>query len=415
MNIKSMAPRLWGRRPGKTLAFLAIALFMGLAWTTTSHAAPTAANTTIVNTVTVYFADAAGNNPDSLTSTASFVVTLVPIAPVLNAPDDQTIDASATATYSYTITSRANGLDTYVLNQVSITDSPGIGVSTASINGGVLTVDLGATVVAADVPIAASGLTSITVPSDGTGGGAVNGIDGDSFVEINGQVFDVDSVTDNGTGTSIITVTGNGTLTVVNVGDLIAEQVAFDVVVTPGTVTIADPNPFIDLVISANVDGDPLLIDTDETRTSVEGFVLTVTKYVRNADTPSVGNDLFNLYGVEYYRSGVEGEPGDHMEYLIRIECSGSSTATELIIEDNIPQFTTYVPGSIALALNPAALTDFVTLTDGLDHDAGAVDDIITTNTVFIYAGIGGDDDPGLGGSLAGGSTAYGRFQVTID
>lgn len=424
MNITSIAPRLWGRRPGKTLAFLAMALFLGLAWTTTSHAS-TAAYTTIRNEVTVQYADAGGNPQADLSADVEFSVALVAATPILNAPGDQEIDSSATATYAYTLTATANGPDSYTLSAGPLVESAGINGSAVVINGGTLTVNLGATTAAEAIIVNAGANTTIVVPSDLASDGAVNGIAAGDIVVIGVNEFTVFDIVDNGgVGTSEIIVAPNTTTPSIAVGEIIGERGSFSIVVTPGTVTDATADQTIEVTLFAQDAGTIAASTNDVTVTTVTGLTLTVTKYVRNDTTPNAGIGAFDLYGdgtFIYYTGGVQGAPGETMEYLVRIEnAAGGSMATGLIIIDQVPEFTTYVSGSMALAVDPTVPGNFASLNDNdSGTDAGEYDGSDPA-TIYIYAGSNGDDGGagygnGSGGELPGGSTTYGRFQVIIN
>ncbi len=395
-----------------SLLALAAALALIMAWSPAAHAS-TAANTTIRNTVTVNYADAAGTSQTPLTASVDITVSLVESTPALSAPADQTIDASQTAVYNYTITSTANGPDTYNLNVDAIAQSAGISGSTATLS--INSIVLGATTVAADVTIAASGNTDITVPSDDTGGGAVNGIDAGDTVIINGAAFTVASVTDNGgVGTSTITVTGNGTALTVSAGTLIHEQGSFTLTVDPGTVSDATTDQTITVDISADGGSGPA---TDQTTTTVTAVQLSISKYVRNVTTGTAGSGTpVTVDGNTYYPAGVTGVTGNTMEYLVVVANGAGSQATNVVIQDSVPAFTTYVTGS--MALDPDG-SGFSPLNDDPDNgDAGEYD--AANRMIYIYAGSGGNDGganygDGTGGNLPASKTTYGRFQVTID
>jgi hypothetical protein len=84
---------------------------------------------------------------------------------------------------------------------------------------------------------------------------------------------------------------------------------------------------------------------------------------------------------------------------------AGASLATNVIIEDAIPQFTSYVDGSMSL--------DGSAIDQSVNGDAGRYDS--ATNTVYIYAGNTPGTDDGTGGTLTESQTTVGQFRVTID
>ena len=123
--------------------------------------------------------------------------------------------------------------------------------------------------------------------------------------------------------------------------------------------------------------------------------------------------------GVDYYASGVSGNPTDTMQYLIVIDNSaaGAGTANNIVVSDPIPQFTTFVASSIEL--DDGAGT-FVAQDETADDGDAAELDTTGNGTVYVYAGAGGDDTTagagnGDGGNLVAGEISYVIFQVTID
>ncbi|MDJ0757776.1 MAG: hypothetical protein QNJ19_00170 [Woeseiaceae bacterium] len=93
---------------------------------------------------------------------------------------------------------------------------------------------------------------------------------------------------------------------------------------------------------------------------------------------------------------GNEPVPGATITYTIEVSVTGSGTAVGGIVEDVIPTFTTYVPGSLTL--------DAGTLTDAADADAGELN-TSTTPTIVVR----------LGDVTATGSPRTVQFDVLID
>lgn len=241
--------------------------------------ANTAANSILRNTVYVDYNDAGGTPQAQIFDSVDITVTLVAASPTLSAPIVQTTDSATNAVYNYTITANTNGPDTYDLSVDSIVNSAGINGSTAVLSSA--SVSLGASTVAVAGSIAAGGTTDITVPSDGAGGGGVNSIIFGDTVVINGQVFTVAAVTDNGgvPGVSTIRLNGNGTATAIAVGDVIGEQTTFTLTVTPGAVS-ATTDQTIDVTIGAQDSGTIDAKVTDVTQTTVQVAALSVIKEV---------------------------------------------------------------------------------------------------------------------------------------
>lgn len=406
-------------------ALLALAVF-----DTTQAEANTAANHKIRNTVTVRYDDSQGTVQTAVTSSTDVTVNLVPAIPTLSAPADisNKVPSDLNAVYTYTITTNANGPDDYNLTEQSLNADAGVaGEATAF---GANPINLGASTVASAGNIAAAGNTVITVPADSVNDGAVNGIVATDVVVINGQVFTVDSVDDSNGGTasatSTITVQGNGNLTAIAIGDLIKEQKNFTLTVSWATV-VAASNQTITAQIGARDSGNVAVMATDTTVTTILMPSLSVTKYVANITNPVVGGGSTKTVdtgggagSITYYTTGVNGRPGDTLEYLIEIaNGAGASQTTDLIIEDPIPAFTTYVAGTMRLDPGTAV---FGALNDDANGvlDAGEFDNGSTPKKVYIYAGDGGEDGgggfgDGTGGTLDAGKTTYGVFRVTID
>ena len=115
--------------------------------------------------------------------------------------------------------------------------------------------------------------------------------------------------------------------------------------------------------------------------TTVTAPVLTITKAV----SPS-GNQA----------------PGTVLTYTVTVTNTGAGTATAVIITDLIPEFTTYVPGSIKTGDTVATLE---TKTDAADEDGAHY--------------VSGDNPAVIGGNAANSIAVSGtfilQFQVTID
>lgn len=386
----------------------------GQAWATT------AADTTLRNTVTVSYSDAALNPQTALTASVDVTVNLVRANPLLSAPADISTDPATAAVYSYTITTAANGIASYTMTTPFV-QSAGINSSNAAASTGLIT--LGATTVATSTTIAAAGTTTITVPRDNTSDGSINGLSVNDFVVIGGQVFQVSGIgADTASpGTTTITVNGNGTALAVAAGALIAERQSFTVTVTPGTVT----NAAVDQTITTTTTATDSVVNTytsnDVTVTTVLSVGLTVQKLVRNtnygagAGGNAAGVGPVAYGGNTYYAGGVTGNPSEVLEYLIVVTKNATtSSATQVKISDPIPPFTTYVGGSMSLdnGSGVVALND-----SGSDGDAGETNGI----AVYFYPGTGGSDGPGAGvndgtgGSMGANAVSYATFRVTIN
>jgi len=298
--------------------------------------ASTAANTVIRNTATVNYKDTAGNAMPAVSDSVDVTVSFVCAPAAISAPADQNTDPNTDAVYNYTLTSQANGPDTYTIATAAPTESAGITGSTATLS--TTSIVLGATTAAAT---AESGATSITVPNDAASDSSINGIEAGDTVVIGGSVYTVASVTDNGGtvgGTSTITLS-TALTTAVAVSDPIYEQKPFTMTVDPGTVSAASDQTITVTTSATGTGGCDAA--TDETKTTVHVATLTVSKDVTTDDTCSSG---WTSGG-----SGVSFPPGDTICYRITVRNTGNSNATAVTVIDAMPAYTTYVAGSTLL------------------------------------------------------------------
>lgn len=395
---------------------LAVATLLGAGLVTTLPAwATTAADTTIRNTVTVSYADAANTAQTPITAQVDITVNLVRANPLLNAPADITTDPATNANYAYTITNTANGLATYSVNGAVTAQSAGISGSTV---GAVANITLGSTTVATGTTIAAGTTTVVTVPRDNTSDSSINGLIVGDTVVISGQTFTVTAIGADtaGPGTTTVTLNNTGAALVVTAGTLIAERKSFTISVDPGPVSNASVDQTINVTTTATDTVDNTKTANDPTITTVASVGLTVSKLVRNVTNAVVGSGAVSYGGNTYYAGGVNGNPGDVLEYMIVVSKSASaSSATGVKISDPIPPFTTYVAASMRID-NTGGGT-FTALNDNDSNgDAGETDG----NTVYFYPGTGGADgaaglNNGTGGSLGASAGSHMLFRVNIN
>lgn len=350
----------------------ALLMFMALAVTPHHASANTAAYTDIYNIATVNYKDATNTIAQTpVTATAKVTVTLVAAQPSLNAPADQDTTLGVAATYNYTITTNANGPDSYALstsaNGGSVTNSANITASTAV--PAPTPIILGATTIVTPITIPAATNTAIVVPSDGNSAdGIVNGIEGGDTVVINGLVYSVISVVDNaslvGIVTSTITVNGPASA-LLPYGTLIAERKTFTVAVTPVTMTPTTTDETIVTVVSAKSAGAAAA--TDSTTTTVRAASLTVTKQV-------------SLDGATWAAT-ASAAPGTLLYYRVTVHNGGSGNATSVVITDPLTAYTTYTLTSakratgagVSYAAAPTALSDTIAAADGYDWNETTV------------------------------------------
>lgn len=399
---------------------LAVVTMLGGGFLAGSQAwANTAADTTIRNVVTVNYADANNNAQTAISAQVDVYVNLVKAAPTLTltSASTVTIDQSQTAAYTYLLTNNGNGIQSFDVTN-ALTPSAGVASASASY-APAGSIKLGASTIATGVTIAAAGTTTITVPADNTSDASINGITAGSTVVISGQVYTVSSIgADTASpGTTTITVNGNGTASAaLAAGTLISGRTTVTVTINPG----ADSNAAIDQTIAdvtaANDHTTTALVSGNtSTTTTVAGVGLSVIKYVRNITHPIVGGGAVTwpaAGGNTYYASGVNGNPGDTLEYMIVVSKSASaSSAKNVIVTDNIPQFTSYVTGTMKID-NGAGFS--AALTETADADAATYVGGATPQVTF-YAGAGGTGSPAKGGTIASSGAAHVIFQVTIN
>ena len=121
--------------------------------------------------------------------------------------------------------------------------------------------------------------------------------------------------------------------------------------------------------------------DTATFTTTVTAPVLTITKTV----SPT-GNQ----------------PPGTELTYQATVTNVGTGVATSVVISDIVPQYTTYVAGSIKTGATAGSL---VARTDASDGDGGRYDagtDVVTAGGAGVL-------------SLGAGGTWVLEFKVTID
>jgi uncharacterized repeat protein (TIGR01451 family) len=352
-----------------------------------SHAS-TAANTTISNTATVSYQDAGGAAQTPVTATATVTVTLVPSAPLLSSPANQSISQGSTATLTYTITGTANGPDTYSLGSVATPTNVSAVTPTAPAN-----VTLGGTTLAA---AAAAGNTSLTVPYDGSASNAsVNGLAVGSTVVVGGNLYTVASITKNaGANTTTVGLTGAITGATVAAGQVVGESKTFSVTVASGTVTSgASGSHSVNTTATSASSPNPATTQSTPTVVTVNRPVLTVVK------TVSTDN------GATFAATGT-ASPGTPVVYKIVVSNGGSTSALAVTFSDVVPQYLTYVAGSGKYATSSA--TSYATAT-ALTEGVGGYSYTAGTTTVAYNPG-----SPGVG-TVAGGGELVLFFRATVN
>jgi hypothetical protein len=348
--------------------------------------ASTAANTAISNTATVNYNDAGGTAQTPVSATSTVTVTLVPSAPGLSSPGNQTISQGSSATLAYTITGTANGPDTYNLSSVATQTNVSAVTPTAPAN-----ITLGGSTLAV---AAVAGNTSITVPYDGNASNAnVNGIVVGSIVVVGGNSYTVSSISKNaGANTTAVGLTSAITGATVAAGQVVGESKTFNVTVPSGTVTSGTSgSQSVSTTATSATSPNPATTQGTATVVTVNRPVLTLTK------TVSTDN------GTTYVASGT-APPSTSLIYKIVASNTGSTNAVSVAISDLIPQYLTYVNGSGKYATSAAttygAATALTEGSGGYTYNAG---------TVAYNPG-----SPGVG-TVAGGGVLVLFFRATVN
>ncbi len=325
----------------------------------TSAMAETAAGTVISNTASVSWAGGAGAS-----STVTVTVTLLEAAPTLVFTD--TVPAAASiagtgvgslfpVTVNYTITSGANGVDTYGLDWANPSNT-GVGIPTLDPNGTNATsiTDLGGSMV-----ISNTGTTDITVAGLVADHGLV---DGDKIV-IGAETFTLSDSQANGSNTDFtLSSTPAAALTT---GTPVYEQQTISLELVTGTLTLANGDHDLNLTASTTT-GSGATTKTADHKIYVGGATLTILK---ETDKTSAA-------------------PGETITYTITVTNAGTANAANVTITDPTPTYTTYVPNSGSYSIDSGAA---VSIADG-------------------------DLTAGLNiGSLASSIIAIITFQVTVD
>jgi surface adhesion protein len=389
-------------------ALLSVTLFLtasaGSAW------ANVAANSSIINNATLSYNDGTGTR----TATASVTVTvaLVPSIPTVVPGPPQTTSyngPSTLLTNSFTVTASANGPDTYNISSAITGQTNNSGNATATPQTS--SISLGAT-----VTLSGSTTTAIVVPSDGTSNNSVNGIVAGSTVVIGVDTRTVQSVSDNATGTSVVTLSSALTAAPA-AGIVVAEQKTVLVDVTAGNITTSGTNLMVtkNITVTSATNSSITVTSGTVTDTYTSG-VATLSKYVRNVTTPAsvTGSPSPYVYNsTNYYPTGVNAKPGEVLEYILVASNSGSGAVTSSVITDVLP--TAYVT-LLANAYGSAREVTYVSDTGAASYYSAASDlDQATyaAGTLTVRVGTGATNS--AGGSIPATSFVLALYRVTVN
>jgi hypothetical protein len=295
-----------------------------------------AANTQIFTEATLTY-DAGTGTPQTSKASVKVTVALVPAPAVLSVPDDQTavyVQTNTATTYSYTLTAGGNGPDNYSL-AISIIDPKNTSGHSAEIQNIALNIPLGASVTTVD-----STALNIYVPSDGVSNDEVNGIAVGDFVVINGEVREVESVTDPATGTATL-VLKTSLSSAPGAGVSVWEQTTFDIEVLSGTIETAGES--ILLTVETSVTNSAGKVADQVLNTFTSGAAV-LTKYARNMTTSANNNSgtgakSFTVNGstATYYTGGLKAVQNDEIQYVLVVQNAGTAKVLDCDVHDLLP------------------------------------------------------------------------------
>ncbi|WP_111657814.1 DUF11 domain-containing protein [Isoalcanivorax indicus] len=375
----------------KRLAFLAAA---GCCLLANPALAATGGGATIHNAATLTFSGG------EMTATVDVSVLTVGAAPVISVSGPANANAGDVAVLTYTITSTSNGLDSYTLNAGS-TDT-----------------DVGAPALTVTPPVISLGASITSRPSTADAiyiaAGSETGLDAGDTVRITiggtDYLYEITSVTP---GTPAFTV-GNTTTPeqptmivlsnatsgapAIGAGDVpagvqIGEVATFTVNVTAGAPTVpgSGGNHTVEITGETTAPGPG---GTPENFTDGGNGVVTVfsgeavlTKEVRNVTT-----------GTAFASTGTTARSGDVLEYRLTASSLPGETVSGAVLEDSLPEHTSYVADSTQLNGNPVA-----------DDTVGA------TLLPLDEGGLQINTPSGVAGELVDGESAVILFRVSVN
>lgn len=365
--------------------------------------AATGGGAVIHNAVTANFAGG------SVTASVNVSVATLAAAPQISVDTTaQTVVATSTATYNYTLVNSSNGVDTFSITassvDVGMAGAPGLDVNATATPSSNFTLGASIASLASDasgniyIPagsesglntgdeIVISGLGSYTVATliPGTAASTTGSV---TTPEISTQM----TVTPIGASPPV----GAGT---VAVGTQLGERAVFPVVVTANTPSVAG----VDGTHTVNLSGSTSATDAtnavvnyttsagngNETVTTVTSAAVSLIKEVRNITT-----------GTAFAISGTTLQSGDTLEYRITATpVAGAGNLLNSLVVDEVPNNTTYISGSTTL--NAGAVAD----------GAGS-----TLPTTAANGGLQINSPSGAAGVLVDGESAVLIFRVTVD
>ena len=368
-----------------------------------------AANTQIINQAQLSYFD--GLTTKTATASVTVTVSLVASAPTIVPGPAQSTSyngSGTTLTDSFTITSTANGPDTYNLS-AAVTGS-------TNTTGPTVVPTAPNVVLGASVTTIGSTAQVIVVPADGTSNSSVNGIEVGDTVVINGESKTVTGISDNASGTSTITLNSALVGGAPGAGVLVAEKKTITTTVTAGTITSSGTDVTVSANITATSATTPGATATSASilNTFTSG-VATLTKYVRNVTVPSGTGSPYTYGGNNYYLTSVTAKPGDVLEYLLVATNSGAGSVSASVVTDVVP--TRYV--SLKTGVYSSGTRDVTYV-----NDAGAASyltsvpdsDAATYAAPTLTVNVGTGATNSAGGTIPGGNkSVLVLYQVTVN
>ncbi|MCD5314794.1 Ig-like domain-containing protein [Kineosporia babensis] len=181
----------------------------------------------------------------------------------------------------------------------------------------------------------------------------------------------------------------------------------FNSTVTDGGTNVAGRNPSGQTFgFDADVLQSSLLLNPSDTTaklrmtTGGERFFPAVATFVSNIYAPRL--DVTRSAAVTDTVADGRNRPGDRITYSVDVVNNGDSDAANIVLSEQIPAGTTYVPNSLRI--------DGALVSDTADANAGEVSG--TTVTARLGTGAGGSG--GSGGTLAKNATARVTYTVEI-
>lgn len=375
--------------------------------------AAVAANTQIINEATLSY----GTGVDARTATATVTVTVSLVSTIANVIGNEKETTpynvpNTSLTIQFVVTANSNGPETY-----TVATNNGATTNTTSPTAPSVPAPF---ILGASITTSGSTTTVIKVPSDGTTNGSINGLEVGDTVVINGEVrtiIDTD-FSDPTIGTASFTL--NAALpSAPGPGVSVLEQKVINVTAYSGTIQIMG----VDIVVPINFTvtngaGTTAVVKQDAIFTS---GLATLKKYVRNfsrlpGNSSGLGGRSFTFNGATetFFTSGVTGQTGDVLEYVLLIENTGAATVPNMRIDDTIPvDYVTIGTGAYSAKDVLHKGEDGVTetpLTIAADVDAASISGAVLT----VYVGTGSVPATSTGGSIDAGKNVLVAYRVTI-